>query len=306
MLGWALEAGGDLERRAGGAAQPVRRPARRPRTIAITGGRSSAPGASRGARPVQARARAGDQPRRDAGDLLPAHALSARRPRSRAARSLALRSAGVGLARCRRARRCRSARATRRGVRLARLLVRLEREPGRRAERAREARHRHRPRRADSCWPADRGRRCWPAPTRATRRAGGHRRDRGRAAVPPRRLSVRRAGGGRRRSVEVHAREHARGPQRAVERSADHRARRRNAVRRRPGTSSCFPRAASCCSTPARRCGSSSIAARGDAREADGVQFLVWGGIDFNLWATPTRVVRARGARRDGWSAAPT
>ena len=153
MLGWALEAGGDLE-----GELEVRRSLSDdlPSTAHDRdyGRALERAGSFPAARDRYKRALAqDDQPRRDAGDVLPAHALS-HDARARGRRVAALRPAGVGLARAGgRVAAVRSA-PQRRGVRLARRFVRLEREPGRRAERAREARHRHRSRRADCAGPS--------------------------------------------------------------------------------------------------------------------------------------------------------
>ena len=113
---------------------------RRPRTIATTGARSSAPTSfPRRATGTAARCR------RTATNPDATLVTSYQRMRYRTTPEVAggalaaVRSAGVGVARCRRARRCRSAPPQRRGVRLARPFVRLEREPGRRAERARRS-----------------------------------------------------------------------------------------------------------------------------------------------------------------------
>ena len=279
---------------------------RRPRTIATTGGRSNAPESFRGgARPVQARARAG-------GPTPTATlAISYQRMRFRTTPEVAggasLRSDPQAWAW-----RVQAGASLPFGVRHSvaayawhDAFVRLEREPGRRAERAREARHRHRSRRADWCWPAIGGVAAGRAPTRATTTAAGTDASGAELLTRQRRLSVRRPGGRRRRSVVVHAREPARGRQRAVERSADHRARRRDAVGRdrAPVPVSQEPRRA----VRHRRAGAAAADRRGgDAREADGEPVPGLGRDRLQPVGHADAGGSRRGARRDGWSAAST
>ena len=195
MIGWAAEASGDLDLELA-VRQSLSDECRRRRTAATTDGRSSAPGIT-ARRAASTSARSRRRPTRRALATSYQRMRFRTTPEIAGGASLALRPAGVGVARA--GGRVAAVRFApqRRGVRLARRFVRLEREPGRRAERAPEARRRHRSARR-RCWPWSIGGVADGVRRRAIQHGGGHRRVRGRAADPARRLSVRRPGGRRR------------------------------------------------------------------------------------------------------------
>ena len=264
MLGVGAGGGRRSRRRAArcGAACPTI--CRRPRTIATTGGRSNAPRASRPrATGTGARSRRRAQPRRDARGRRTSGCASGPRPSWPAARSL--RSDPQAWAW-----RVQAGAALPFGMRHSA----RRRSPGTTP-------------RTTGTRTRSSGRTCSPKSGTVTglgaqlvlaRRSGasllvgadaryatevGRRRGRGRPAAPARQgFHFGAQAEGAANLWSVRAREHARRPQRAVERGADHRARRRDDDGRDRAPLSCFPRAASCCSTAARRCGSSRLQPR--------------------------------------------